>query len=1354
MKGPPLFQRSPRLQPDPPRGEAEIPAPPAAPSAPSMSLMSIVWSVIPGVLGGVLMYLVMRASSPHPGGYLLMSLPMMAMTYLAQVGNYFYQKSRYTRQMQVRDQKYRALLEAKARELEQARSLQQRVLRETDPTPAECLARAEQLQPRLWERSPGDGDWLVVRLGLGAVPFSVTVKTPRPDKVIDPDPLFHEAEAVGAQFAQVSGVPIRLPLREVAAAGLVGPRPAVLNAARGLALQLAAQHSPDEVKIVAIFPEEEAGDWAWMRWLPHAWDDDGRRRFLAAERGSAHRLLTELADLLSRRKLLQAMNKDGPATTPLPGFVFLFADPRLTENEAIVPLLLREGAALGALPLVLAARKEDLPKECRGIIEVTSGSGQLVLTAPALSVTPFLPDEVSSDVAERLARALAPVHLHKLATASEIPSKVTLLELLRAGQIEELDVLGRWQSGQPDRSLAVPIGVRTGGERLHLDLHEKAHGPHGLVAGATGSGKSELVQTAIAALAVSFHPHDVVFLMVDYKGGGMANSFAGLPHLVGTMTNLEEGNLARRALDALKAELKRRQSALGQAGVNHIDDYMRARRQGWPPLAEVVSQGEPLAHQVGRGQPLPPLPHLVIVVDEFAELKAAQPEFMRELVSAVRVGRSLGVHLILATQKPAGVVDEQIWSNTRFRLCLRVERPQDSQEVLKCPDAASITGSGRAYFQVGNNERFELFQAGWGGAPYAPGAAAVATAPAVAEVALDGTRYPLSPIQRTAAPAAGLTQLQALVQHLQAVAQEAGIEPLPSPWLPPLPEALALAQVRPVAGWDGHGWQPAPAWLEPEVGLLDDPEHQLQEPLRLPLGRDGHLAIYGAPGMGKTTLVQTLITSLALTHPPNDVQMYLVDCSGRTLSALAPLPHVGAVVSGDDQERLTRLMRYLLRELAGRKERLARSGVNTFAAYRTAGSEPLPAIVVVLDNYPALAAAYPEAEEGVAQVAREGGTLGLHLVLTATRPSAVRVGVSSNITLGVSLYLADRSEYSTVVGRTGGLEPAQTPGRALVKGMPPQEFQAALPVAGDTEWERGQGLKALLQELAGAWSGPRPNPIAVLPEVVPLCDLIRPGDGWPELPAEGALAVPVGLDVESLEPFRVDLQEGQHFAVCGPPEGGKSTFLQAWLLALAERLPPERLQLWLVDPGMGALAPMAALPQVRAYVGDAAGSGEAVDQIIQAMAERRQALAAGHSAPELVVAIDDLDVFREAAPAGARDRLEQLVRRERGAGVHLLVAGSTGAWNQYDGLTKALKELQTGFVLGSSDGSDLSAFNLRLPPGETARLLPPGEGFFVRRGRLRKVKAATPHAGEVPLAEWVRRIVGRAVVPALQGESG
>ncbi len=1438
----PTYQRSPRIKPELPQGEITIPAPPQAPTAPTISPVAILLPGLMAVVGlGVTIFSLFNQSALGSSNSSLMRLiPLASFGFMAVNAstagfNFMTQKGKYKRNVREREEKYRALLKSRAHELAALREKQQSVLRQTDPDPQTLLGRTERLNRRLWERSPGDSDFLSTRLGLGTFPSTVVVKPPKQEDTLQDDPLVQEAQTLSNEYAQVPEVPIPLPLFDAGVAGLAGPRDAVLNTVRTIAMQIATNHSPDEVKICAIFPPDEVGEWNFLRWLPHVWTDDHNHRFLAHDKGTAHQLLISLYDLLNRRRMQTEASHNPNLLPPLPYFVFFLAYPELIQDEPIYSLLLTRGKQVGAFSIMTAGLIDYLPKECKAIAE-SGGTGQaeLIQTAPTRLRITYVPDDLAAGLAERMARAMAPIQLQSV-SQGEIPDVVPLLDLLGANTVDGLDVLSRWRSGESHNTMAAPIGRRAGGEPLYLDL--QSHGPHGLVAGTTGSGKSELLQSVIASLAVNFHPHQVSFVIMDFKGGGMSNAFLELPHLVGTITNLQ-GNLAARALAALKSEIKRRERLLG---TDSIDRYQRRYLEQLRNATEVGSRvrgvgGASITTPLTLLPTLEPLPHLIIIADEFAELAMDQPEFMKELISAVRVGRSLGVHVILATQKPAGVVNDQIWSNARFRICLRVEHSQDSQEVLKRPDASTLTQAGSAYFQVGNNEIFELFQSAYAGAPYEPGGIAGSGdgQEEIVELALDGSRRPLRLSPKPLVIQAETNQLQAIVNHLHEVAQKEGVYRLPGPWLPPLPERVALDELRETddgrrttdhnsyhpssvvhrpssGGWDGYGWLPTHKWIEPIVGLVDDPVRQYQGPLTLNLGKEGHLLIYGAPGTGKTTLLRTLVTSLALEHSPEDLNMYLLDFGGRLLTSFAELPHVGGVVLADEKERVQRLLASLLKVIDARKRVFARAGVSTLAAYREVGSReegnpvgahgraPLPtltllptsafpipdtrAIVVVLDNYSGFMSNYPELEEQLAEIAREGGLLGIHLAMTANGPSFVKSRVSSNFTLAVALQLAEKSDYTTVMGRFGSIEPAPVAGRGLVKGNPPLEFQTALPTDADSEYGRTTALRELVSQMASAWQRQtkddsqgipspivlRPSsfgaapPIPMLPQIVPLCELVPPGsDVWGMTFDDEDLVVPLGLDVDTLEPVLVDLSDGPHFLVAGPVQSGKTTLLQAWMLALSEHFNPSQLNLYLIDFRRSGLSQLQRLPQVKAYIDEDSKLKSAFAEIGQELRNRKQALELAQrdaeernlsvdkrfflsQFPALVVAIDDYDALRDIAPAETKEfALNQL--RERGLGLHVIVTGSsTDLGSNWEELPKQIKAVRTGFAL-SNDQSDLQVLNLStrmLVGNESSMPLPPGQGYYGRTGRMRRIRTATAQAGDLRVRDWVALIAQR-----------
>jgi S-DNA-T family DNA segregation ATPase FtsK/SpoIIIE len=1347
-----------------PGGEIVIPAPAPKNDPPTFHAMSILVpaifalaTLIPGVIFG-------NALSA------LVSLSFLIMMPLMEVLRYRDETRLYKQRMAERESNYRALLATRTRDLLELHTKQKIALQQTHPDIAECAERVRQRDRQLWARDPGHDDWLSVRMGLGALPFAVNLKPPEYEPLLGFDPLLESANELVKELSVLPSAPICLPLREVNAAGLVGPRGEAVNLARAMAMQLMTHHPPDEVKIVALYPACEARMWEWLRGLPHCWDDEHAQSYLASDAQTAANLVDSLYKLLNRRAMQALEDNSEKPPTPLPYFVVFLADPSLYENAPALYLMLTQGNKLGTTLVLLGEKLEALPRECSAIVECANNVGRFrrAGSAPAAHSIEFSPDPAPAQLAEDCARNIGPVQLKR--TAAPIPRQVTLFELLGVGQApsqpppsergrsdtslpflpvptgrershlmrgegqsgdfcKSLAVLERWRANDAKNSLAAAIGKRLGDEPLLLDLHETGDGPHGLLAGTTGAGKSELLQSLIASLAVNYHPHRVAFLLVDYKGGGMADVFADLPHLAGVVTDLE-GTLANRALVAIRSELHRREEWLRALQVTHVDDYHALRKKD--------------------DDQHPPLPHLIIIVDEFAELVKQQPEFMSELISTARRGRSLGVHLLLATQQPAGVVNDQIWSNSRFRLCLRVERDEDSRDILKRPDAASLPKSqpGQAYLQVGTGEVFERFQAAWAGAPNGLGSGGSGK----------------GGIGRQA------TQIQAIVQHLRRVADENAIPPVPKPWLNPLPDGVLLDDVCEAGGWDGKTWTRADSWMNPVIGRSDDPSGPTQAPLNVNLGRDGHLVIFGMPASGKTTLAQTLVTALARAHAPDELNMYLLDFGSRLLTNFAALPHVGAVIYGDENERVARAFRHLQQELERRKAMLAEAGVANLSDYRRMGKTDLPAIILVIDNYPAFATAYEDADELLVQFTREGGGYGLHVVLTVDAPNNIRMKLSSNIGLVISLQLKDNTEYMSVIGRTNGLVPSPLPGRGLVKAEPPLEFQTALPAEGQTEFQRTAQLKQIFGQMAAAWGNrARPRPINTLPEAQPLCEL------WAINKDTNSDAIPIGLDEDSLAPFGVSLNSGPHFMVAGPPQSGKTTLLRVWLMGLARALSPQQLHLILADFRQDSLGPLAALP--HAHVADTPDAFAAqIEKLDGVLNERRRQLEAARQRgrddrgrddrgrddrgrddrgrddrgrgdfdaqaflaqfARIVLVIDDFDAVRDQAPTEAMMTLDGWAKASRGLGLHIVMAGAEGDFFGVDGWARTVKDQQTGFFLGSAD---MQVFNARVPYALTKKLYAPGQGFFVAKARLAQIKVATPDVGAVRLPQMLRQV--------------
>lgn len=1333
MPTPPIVERGPREILELPQEEIEIPEPGPMRPAPSTSLTSL---LLPAGFTIVGLAVMIAVGSTMGGQTLLLSmaisLPMMLGSYLVSFINYSSQKRTYKREVEEREKKYRALLQRQRQDLELLRDKTQAALRHRAPDPLGCLGLAERQDPcRLWARAPYDEDFLALRLGMGAQPFQVTVKAPRQQSALDADPLIQAAQDLATEFAAVPEVPICLPLRQTGVAGLAGPRKDALNAARSLSLQIATHHSPHDVKIVAIYPANEAEDWDWLRWLPHAWADDHNHRFLAQEQDAAHELLNSFSDLLNRRKLQLEQDRSSAAQQHLPNLVFLLADPRMVEREPILPLLLKQGQILGAYSIFLADRVAGLPKECQAIAKVGSGEPTLQRSSTPGSI-PYNPDQVSVELADRFSRTMAPIRLKRPSEATEIPAIVSLLEVLDVERVENLNIAGRWKTNDPYRSMAVPVGRRAGGKLQCLDLHEpkpepdvqSGHGPHALIAGMVGSGKSELVQSFVASLAVHFHPHEVVFVLLDFKPPGMAKALEGLPHVVNTI-DLNDLDMVPRALKSLERELMRRGQLFERVGVTHIDDYIERHRK----------------HDI-RAQEI--LPYVVLIVDEFTVLREKLPETMKRFEQVAIRGRAFGFRMILATQKPAGVVSQQVDSNTGLRLCLRVAKPEDSQEVLKCADAASLTSAGRVYMRVGK-DIFELFQAAHSRAHYAPGGYVVSDPNEIVEVMLDGSHRPLRLSPKPKVVQEASTQIEALVAYIRTEAQREGINRLPGPWLPPLPVHLSLEEVRPMGGWDGTTWQPIDRWLRPVIGLQDDPANQSQPMLQPDLGRKGHLFVCGGPASDNRMVLRTLVTSLVRDHSPAELHIYCLDLGSFGLQVFERLPHVGAVIHPDEPKRIKRLFRWLLEELESRKKWLAQHGAGNLAECRTQGTkDSVPAaLMVVVDNLAALRDDLERVDD-LARLAREGREVDIHLILAGDQTTASVYKVLENVALKIALQF-DAADYKMIVGSHAPevFLPRDMPGRGLCAGPPLLECQVAAPIAGKPGAEQEAELEKLAEDMhqASITLGYKsPTPIHELLSQISLDELVPPDstDRWPAQALDAPLCVPIGRDDLTLDPISIDLVgDGPHFLVTGPQQGGKTTVLTTWLLGLARTFPPEIVQFVVFDSVMESLAPLKDLPHVGQRYATSPDDQIGILDELKKMLETRRTEKQKRGRPAMVLVIDD---YQFTTSDDVKRSLQVLAPHYYPYGFHIILAVSLAAAGTYDQLRNHIRDHHSGLFVGGDDRVQFSsAFDLNLPQAQARQALPPGRGYLVRHGQPRLVQVATP-GDKAAVQQWVQRI--------------
>ena len=562
-----------------------------------------------------------------------------------------------------------------------------------------------------------------------------------------------------------------------------------------------------------------------------------------------------------------------------------------------------------------------------------------------------------------------------------------------------------------------------------------------------------------------------------------------------------------RALASINAEIHRRERLFGEFEVNHINQYQKKFK---------------------NGEATEPLPHLFLISDEFAELKVNQPDFIKELVSIARVGRSLGVHLILATQKPSGVVDDQIWSNSRFKIALKVADRSDSNEMLHTPDAAEITQTGRAYLQVGNNEVYELFQSAWSGADYQPDKDDMGIEDHTIYLINELGQYEilnedLSGLEDVDEIKEVPTELDAIVHHIQLLCEEQEIPPVPQPWLPPLKERIALEELDEV--------QPAVAWAQEKplsvlLGMADIPQAQKQEVVSINLSKDGHILLYGSPGTGKTTFLQTAAMDLARKHSPKALTMYLMDFGTNGLAPLSKLPQVADTMLLDQTEKISKFVRIMEKELNRRKKLLADYGVGTLDLYRQASGQEEPAIVILLDSYEAFKEEAYEAElfKLLVRISREGLSIGVHLLMTAGRQTNLRAQLYSNFKHQLSLPQNEAGEVRAIVGSTPlAMTMEDIKGRALMKREEVDVIQLALPVYGANDTQVLNNLRQEVASLQEAWTGQRPSAIPMVPEELTEKDFYSRASV--QTAYEHGL-VPLGLDLETVEPVTWNLAKG------------------------------------------------------------------------------------------------------------------------------------------------------------------------------------------------------------------------------------
>lgn len=1243
------FNRPPRLLPPPRVTKFTLPSPPMKQQR---RPIPVLMAVAPLVMGLMIFFLTKQ----------VYSLAICVLSPVMAIGNWLTSRkegkvSYATKLAEYNERK--ANIEQEAREALEA----ERIAKRDDcPDPATVLSIASGPRRRLWERRRTDPDYLLLRAGTADLPSAVELTDPTQEE--------HRKKI----YWDIPDAPVTIPLTQRGVLGVAGPQDVPRAIGRWLVAQAAVLHSPNDLRIWVLTDATGQESWSWTRWLPHC-----RNGAIALVGNSADTVSTRITELLSVIGERQQSKGDWGES-----MLVVFDGSRKLRSLPGAIQILREGPRVGVYSICLDADERMLPAESQAVAVYEPNGLLRVQQMNAPTTGGVRPDHVTAGWSDRVARGLAPMRdASDEENAVELPVSSRLLDVLRLEPPTPEAIAQRWRQTGGMSTLAM-IGESYDGP-FGIDL--RRDGPHGLVAGTTGAGKSELLQTFVASLATANRPDAMNFVLIDYKGGSAFKDCARLPHTVGMVSDLD-GHLTERALASLSAELKRREETLLHAGAKDIEDYTDTRR---------------LRPDLG----LEPLPRLVLIIDEFASLVAELPDFVTGLVGIAQRGRSLGVHLILATQRPAGVVSADIRANTNLRIALRVTDPGESQDVIDVSDAAWISKStpGRCFVRSGASGPVGVQSSRIGGRR--PGARTQARAPIrinpVAWADL-GRPLPESEPQGRSDDETMQTDLAVLVDAIAGAAEMSGFGQQRSPWLPPLDETITLDQMPPVPSRGDGEISPI------AFGIKDVPARQGREPLVLDLARGGHIVVAGAARTGRSTVLRTIAGAIAAGESPADVHVYGLDCGTGALLPLAALPHCGAVVTRDQTERIERLLAKLRGEIGRRQQLLARDGFAGISEQRAHAVDPgqrLPWIVLLLDWWEGFFAAYEKYDygklvDGFLQLLREGSAVGLRAVVTTDR--LAMIGQTGTVfEERMLLRLNDPSDSALAGIPERSLPVTQPPGRIMLEGQPdPLEAQVALLDADPSGPAQVAALRALAARSPRPADRRRPLRVDALPPRITMDETLRldpafapPSPLWALVGAGGDELGPAGLDL---------LDEGPGLTIAGPARSGRSTTLVTMALSLLSRGTP----VLLMTPRR---SPLRSLSDRSGVLG-VLGSDATPDAVTSAVA--------GHD--RYAVIVDDAELLF-GGPLSKP--LEAILASGRDADHGLIIASTVGDLSKsFGGFGKETLKSRAGVLVAVTSVNDGDIFGIRLPRNASAGML--GRGLLIRPGSQLPVQLALP----------------------------
>lgn len=1329
------YQRTARLPaPRTPGGEVHLEAPPEIPRVvPAGIVMKIMPVVMVVAMLGMVGLLFANGGARNPTTLLFPAMMVMSMVGMVAGGGGRGGGQRKAEMNEDRKDylRYLGQLRSRARE---AGDEQRAGLEWTHPDPESLWSMTG--TRRMWERRTGDPDFGHVRVGRGNQRLATRLVPPQTGPVDELEPVSTVALRRFVRAHSVVGeLPIALSLRGFAAVGIAGDEETCRGLLRSVVAQLVTFHAPDDLLVAAVLGGPARPQWEWLKWLPHA-QHPGRTDAVGTERllfSSLAALEESLAEQLVERA---RFSRSVPPLPDQPHLVVVIDGGEVSGEERI---LLEEGLA-GVTLLDISDCLGTLSAR-RGLRLVATPSG--VGARSAAGVEKFAePDSMTREQCEALARTLSPYRVGAGGSAEPgdepLLSNVGLMDMLGLADAMTFDVAQAWRPRPLRDRLRVPVGIGEQGELVDLDIKESAQegmGPHGLCIGATGSGKSEFLRTLVLGLIATHSSSALNLVLVDFKGGATFLGFEGAPHVAATITNLQDDlTMVDRMKDALAGEMNRRQELLRSAGnFANVKEYERARE---------------------NGANLDPLPALFIVVDEFSELLSQKPDFADLFVQIGRLGRSLQMHLLLASQRLEEGKLRGLDSHLSYRVGLKTFSASESRAVLGVPDAyelPSVPGSGYLKLDTSTMVRFK---AAYVSGPYRPTAigSVSTTAPVTGDrrprlfvpehvepdqvdvsIPQDAATDPLSP----AMPSSGVeeTLLDVIVKRVQGQgppAHEVWLPPLDVP--PTLDELLPPLAPTPDRGLTAVG-HPANGSLAVPLGVVDKPFEQRRDNLWVDLsGGQGHAAVVGGPQSGKSTVLRTLITSMSLTHTPAEVQFYCLDFGGGTLAAMGQLPHVGSVAGRLDADVVRRTVAELASLVRARELRFRDLGIDSMAEFRARRrrgemadgpyGDPYGDVFLVIDGWLSFKMEFEALEAQVTSLAGQGLAYGVHVVLATARWAEIRPALKDLLGTRIELRLGDPSE-SDVDRKLAVNVPEGRPGRGISRG----KFQmlVALPrIDSDANVaDVARGIADVGAQLTAAWRG-RPAPrVRMLPERFPYADLVAAtvNDG------RVSMQVPIGIDEDELAPAYLDFEAEPHLLVFADGESGKTTLLRTISAEILARNTPAQAKLIIGDYRRTLLGAVET-DHLAGYAASAQVLSTMIAEVAAYLAKRmpgpdvtQEQLRSRSwwSGPEIYVLIDDYDLVSTASGNPLLPLLD-LLAQSKDVGLHLVIARRSGgaARALYDPVIARLRDLAaTGLVMsGSKDEGNLIG---TVRPSE----MPPGRGTLIsRRAGQRLVQLA------------------------------